>query len=99
LRGGKRMSTVAIPRDLRFDSFIALPSMARPAFARYKLLQYCEQQRQTITKHHPNQVKTNVAITVDETVAHACDFAPRNFRVRGLRGARHLTRGLADNLQ
>ena len=60
--------------------------MTRSVFARRKLLQYCEQRRQAITKHDPNKVKTHVAITVDETVAHACDLAPRNFRVGGLGG-------------
>jgi len=87
---------VSIPRR---TSFTAPYHIARPVFARRKPLQYCEQRRQAITKHHPNKVKTHVAITVDETVAHARDFAPRNLRMGGLRGGGHLTRRLADNLE
>jgi hypothetical protein len=36
---------------------------------------------------------------VDETVAHARDFAPVDFGMGGLYGCRDLTRRLAQNLQ
>ena len=60
---------------------------ASSVFARRKLLQYCEQRRQPIAKHNPHKVKTHVAITVDEAVAHARDLAPRNFLEGSLGGA------------
>jgi hypothetical protein len=68
---------------VRVRALARLRPMARSAFAWRKLLQYCEQRRQAIAKHDPNKVKPYVAITVDETVAHACDLAPRNFPVGG----------------
>jgi hypothetical protein len=73
--------------------------MVRSVFARHKLLQYSEQRRQAIAKHDPNKVETHVAVTVNETVAHARDFAPRNFRVGGLDDGRHFACRLPNNLE
>jgi hypothetical protein len=54
---------------------------------------------ETVTKHHPDEIETHLSIAVDETVAHARDFAPGDFGMGGLYACRDLARRLAQNLQ
>src|SRR5208337_3022919 len=69
------------------------------AFVGKERCQLEEQRAETVAQDHPDQIEAYFPVAVDKTVAHARDFAPRDFRMGSSGCRRELSRRLAENFQ
>jgi hypothetical protein len=54
---------------------------------------------ETLPRNNPDKIEPYLSVTMDQTMAHACNIVPWNFRMRGLHKRGDLPGSLAENLQ